>query len=108
MLHDPNHFGQWIASIIYELTKRIHNKGKHHANEWKNIKQKEIINNQQEFSRKWSCLPYAYVELHYLLDLKLEGWAYDKKLVIHGYLHAIPDEQVQWIYEIIGMDWSKI
>lgn len=31
-----------------------------------------------------------------------------KTLVIHGYLHAIPDEQFQWIYEIIDMDWSKI
>lgn len=39
---------------------------------------KKKINNQQEFSRKWSCLPYAYVEWHYLLDLKLEEWAYDK------------------------------
>lgn len=43
MLYDPKHCEQWIASIIYELTKGIRNKVKIHVNKWKNMKQLEKL-----------------------------------------------------------------
>lgn len=73
-----------LLAIFMNLQEKSTMKVKHYVNKWKNIKQREIINNQKEFLKKMEAWPHAYVEWHYSLDLKLEGWAYDKELVIHG------------------------